>query len=98
MQTERSKQKDTSSQSKETEVEEDMALGGVSPAFNQKVEDFLKGLPKKELKRLNLRKSRQKDDFKFMMQLKFITSLAPPGEPVGVLAAQSVGEPSTQMT
>ena len=29
---------------------------------------------------------------------QYIQSLAPPGEPVGLLAAQSIGEPSTQMT
>ncbi|KAK8562107.1 hypothetical protein V6N13_148766 [Hibiscus sabdariffa] len=33
-----------------------------------------------------------------LLNLKFLSSLAQPGEPVGVLAAQSVGEPSTQMT
>jgi hypothetical protein len=32
------------------------------------------------------------------MLLKFMRALAAPGEAVGVLAAQSVGEPSTQMT
>ena len=32
------------------------------------------------------------------MQLKYMRALAAPGEAVGVLAAQSVGEPSTQMT
>ena len=32
------------------------------------------------------------------MELKYMRSLAAPGEAVGVLAAQSVGEPSTQMT
>jgi DNA-directed RNA polymerase I subunit RPA1 len=36
--------------------------------------------------------------FERLMRLKFMTSLAAPGEAVGVLAAQSVGEPSTQMT
>ncbi|GLT39726.1 hypothetical protein SLA2020_139020 [Shorea laevis] len=33
-----------------------------------------------------------------LMKHKFFASLAQPGEPVGVLASQSVGEPSTQMT
>ncbi|XWS14316.1 hypothetical protein CRYUN_Cryun35bG0000100 [Craigia yunnanensis] len=37
-------------------------------------------------------------DFLKLLNLKFLSSLAQPGEPVGVLAAQSVGEPSTQMT
>jgi DNA-directed RNA polymerase I subunit RPA1 len=32
------------------------------------------------------------------MHFKFQSSIVNPGEPVGVLAAQSVGEPSTQMT
>lgn len=32
------------------------------------------------------------------MLLKFMRSLAAPGEAVGVIAAQSIGEPSTQMT
>lgn len=33
-----------------------------------------------------------------MICLKSMTSMCSPGEPVGILAAQSVGEPSTQMT
>ncbi|KAF8073189.1 rpa1 [Scenedesmus sp. PABB004] len=38
------------------------------------------------------------EDFRALMQLKFMSALAAPGEAVGVIAAQSVGEPSTQMT
>lgn len=33
-----------------------------------------------------------------VVHLKAISALANPGEPVGLLAAQSIGEPSTQMT
>jgi DNA-directed RNA polymerase I subunit RPA1 len=36
--------------------------------------------------------------FKSLMHLKYIKSLVEPGEAVGLLAAQSIGEPSTQMT
>mmetsp|Transcript_89860 Transcript_89860/g.155545 ORF Transcript_89860/g.155545 Transcript_89860/m.155545 type:complete len:1820 (-) Transcript_89860:78-5537(-) len=36
--------------------------------------------------------------FSQLMRLKFLQSLAHPGEAVGVIAAQSMGEPSTQMT
>jgi DNA-directed RNA polymerase I subunit RPA1 len=36
--------------------------------------------------------------FARLMRLKYMQCLAEPGEAVGVLAAQSVGEPSTQMT
>ncbi|KAI4300753.1 hypothetical protein L6164_034091 [Bauhinia variegata] len=42
--------------------------------------------------------SMKQADFLKLMEHKFVSSLAQPGEPVGVLAAQSVGEPSTQMT
>ncbi|CAK9322867.1 unnamed protein product [Citrullus colocynthis] len=40
----------------------------------------------------------QKEDFVRLLENKYLSSLAQPGEPVGVLAAQSIGEPSTQMT
>ncbi|KMT20750.1 hypothetical protein BVRB_1g007210 isoform B [Beta vulgaris subsp. vulgaris] len=33
-----------------------------------------------------------------LVKKKYYTSLAHPGEPVGIIAAQSIGEPSTQMT
>ncbi|KAG1668409.1 DNA-directed RNA polymerase I subunit RPA1 [Nymphon striatum] len=38
------------------------------------------------------------NDFKDMCYMKTMRSLCEPGEAVGILAAQSVGEPSTQMT
>lgn len=38
------------------------------------------------------------DEMKDMMFLKSSRSLVDPGEPVGLVAAQSIGEPSTQMT
>ncbi|KAK4790310.1 hypothetical protein SAY86_017614 [Trapa natans] len=37
-------------------------------------------------------------EFMRSVEYKYFSSLAQPGEPVGVVAAQSVGEPSTQMT
>ncbi|VDP89298.1 unnamed protein product [Echinostoma caproni] len=37
-------------------------------------------------------------DVRQLCLAKLISAQAPPGEPVGLLAAQSVGEPSTQMT
>ncbi|EFN67613.1 DNA-directed RNA polymerase I subunit RPA1 [Camponotus floridanus] len=33
-----------------------------------------------------------------LLSIKIMKSICPPGEPVGLLAAQSIGEPSTQMT
>ena len=38
------------------------------------------------------------EEFLTCMELKFRDSLCQPGDPVGMLAAQSIGEPSTQMT
>lgn len=40
----------------------------------------------------------EKDKFLDIMNAKYLESMAAPGEPVGLLAAQSIGEPSTQMT
>lgn len=37
-------------------------------------------------------------NFLEVVKNKYYNSLAQPGEPVGIIAAQSVGEPSTQMT
>ncbi len=39
-----------------------------------------------------------RDKFRHLMEIKYAASLVAPGESVGVLAGQSVGEPSTQMT
>uniref|UniRef100_A0A7S0SX43 DNA-directed RNA polymerase I subunit RPA1 n=1 Tax=Mantoniella antarctica TaxID=81844 RepID=A0A7S0SX43_9CHLO len=38
------------------------------------------------------------EEFTRLMNLRYLSSLAAPGEAVGCVAAQSVGEPSTQMT
>lgn len=37
-------------------------------------------------------------DLQKILELKYLEALIAPGEAVGVLAAQSIGEPSTQMT
>ena len=41
---------------------------------------------------------KEKKKVKNMVEAKYMLSLCQPGEPVGLLAAQSIGEPSTQMT
>nr|XP_033343116.1 DNA-directed RNA polymerase I subunit RPA1 [Megalopta genalis] len=40
----------------------------------------------------------RKSDLRDLMSMKVMKIVCPPGEPVGLLAAQSIGEPSTQMT
>nr|XP_043635531.1 DNA-directed RNA polymerase I subunit 1 [Erigeron canadensis] len=39
-----------------------------------------------------------REDLLMLIRQKYLSSLAQPGEPVGVIAGQSIGEPSTQMT
>ncbi|XP_058804040.1 DNA-directed RNA polymerase I subunit RPA1 [Phymastichus coffea] len=39
-----------------------------------------------------------KEELRDVLCAKFMNTLCPPGEPVGLLAAQSIGEPSTQLT
>ncbi|KAI4500568.1 hypothetical protein M0802_004530 [Mischocyttarus mexicanus] len=40
----------------------------------------------------------EKNELRDLLWMKVVKSICPPGEPVGLLAAQSIGEPSTQMT
>ncbi|KAL6447903.1 hypothetical protein ACFW04_000166 [Cataglyphis niger] len=40
----------------------------------------------------------RKSNLRDLLSIKVIKTICPPGEPVGLLAAQSIGEPSTQMT
>ncbi|KAK1313895.1 DNA-directed RNA polymerase II subunit RPB1 [Acorus calamus] len=63
-------------------------------ALQDKATKFIDNLPKSKRVVLNLRK----ENLIELMKLKYFSSLAQAGESVGVIAAQSVGEPSTQMT
>ncbi|KAF6158800.1 hypothetical protein GIB67_040314 [Kingdonia uniflora] len=82
-------------------------------ALEWKAKDFISKLSKKQLnsmlttkqlsskltkKQTNSLHLEKKKKFMELMKLKYLSSLAQPGEPVGVIAAQSIGEPSTQMT
>lgn len=68
-------------------------LGAVSEKFSKDVSDFAKNNAELlERERLSGGK------FEAMMMLKYINSLINPGDSVGILTAQSIGEPSTQMT
>lgn len=71
-------------------------LGSVSEKFQDKLDDFIKSHLNLFTKHLNDGVSEKK--FKALMQLKYMRSLINPGEAVGIVAAQSIGEPSTQMT
>eukprot|EP00002_Diphylleia_rotans_P012997 TRINITY_DN2531_c0_g1_i4.p1 TRINITY_DN2531_c0_g1~~TRINITY_DN2531_c0_g1_i4.p1 ORF type:complete len:1671 (+),score=368.10 TRINITY_DN2531_c0_g1_i4:68-5080(+) len=70
-------------------------LGSVSERFQADVEKYLE---KAQNHHLFTRGILTKDKFRALMYLKFHNCLIHPGEAVGLLAAQSIGEPSTQMT
>ncbi|KAG0308698.1 hypothetical protein BGZ98_007169 [Dissophora globulifera] len=81
-------------------------VGAVSEAFEKKLNDYVDknpdgiiqspdGVVTKKSERF---KGLDKKKFKAMMYLRYMNSLVEPGEAVGLLAAQGVGEPSTQMT
>lgn len=66
-------------------------FGAITEKLEQLIEDYWneKCYSKAEKERKKLRS---------MIEAKYMLSLCQPGEPVGLLAAQSIGEPSTQMT
>lgn len=69
-------------------------LGSVSEKFHDKLESYLEN----KAKEFKSRESVSAKRFRALMQLKYMRSLINPGEAVGIIASQSVGEPSTQMT
>ncbi|CAG8523131.1 6584_t:CDS:10 [Ambispora gerdemannii] len=71
-------------------------LGCISEKFHYNLTKYIEE-NRKDLK-THWRKKISKGDFGTLMYLRYLHSLVEPGESVGVLAAQGVGEPSTQMT
>lgn len=68
-------------------------LGAVSELWAAKLDAFIEANPNFFSKQGVLEKK-----FRALMQLKYMRSLINPGESVGIIASQSIGEPSTQMT
>mmetsp|Transcript_5031 Transcript_5031/g.18313 ORF Transcript_5031/g.18313 Transcript_5031/m.18313 type:complete len:1772 (-) Transcript_5031:74-5389(-) len=75
-------------------------LGVTSEAFEERLQEFADEARARRGQALSQAADTDKllKKFKRVMHVNFMRSLADPGEAVGVLAAQSVGEPSTQMT
>ncbi|GAA5858440.1 hypothetical protein JCM8547_007311 [Rhodosporidiobolus lusitaniae] len=84
--------------------------GAVSEKYARAIDDYVKN-PKQRL--LRPKKKRHMEDwpahirrddlvsvdhFKSLMHMRYMRSLVEPGEAVGLMASQGVGEPSTQMT
>ncbi|OSD04393.1 beta and beta-prime subunits of DNA dependent RNA-polymerase [Trametes coccinea BRFM310] len=81
-------------------------LGSTSELFADKVDDYIKKNPHGLLREkgddalpIKRRKAPlSKKNFQMLTSVKYMRSLVEPGEAVGLLASQGVGEPSTQMT
>ncbi|KAG4305911.1 hypothetical protein PORY_000821 [Pneumocystis oryctolagi] len=76
-------------------------LGSISEKFQKHLENYINKDPQKFFQKNNsklIRNSISKDKFRLLMHMRYQKSLVHPGEAVGVLAGQSIGEPSTQMT
>ena len=76
-------------------------IGSTSESFHLALAAYMTENPDRIIK--NRKEDRDRDGmtkstFKGIMDVKYMKSLVDPGEAVGVVAAQSVGEPSTQMT
>lgn len=67
-------------------------LGSVSGKFQEELDQYIRETEKTSKIKMS------KKLFKTAMYLKYLHSLVDPGEVVGILAAQSIGEPATQMT
>lgn len=75
----------------------DIYFASVSETFEKKIDDYSQEWAtqaEKSYKQSELSLDRLRN----LLQLKWQRSLCDPGEAVGLLAAQSIGEPSTQMT
>ncbi|XP_076884452.1 DNA-directed RNA polymerase I subunit 1-like [Bidens hawaiensis] len=64
--------------------------------FNSYIQELPQGV-KDKVKSFK-HKNENREELLMLIRQKYLSSLAQPGEPVGVIAGQSVGEPSTQMT
>ncbi|KAF6210828.1 hypothetical protein GE061_013939 [Apolygus lucorum] len=71
-----------------SKLQPDRHFGSVTEKLDEMVNSYLK----------NYGSQVDAQTLEDVVHLKALASLANPGEPVGLLAAQSIGEPSTQMT
>ncbi|KAF2676541.1 DNA-directed RNA polymerase I subunit RPA1 [Lentithecium fluviatile CBS 122367] len=74
--------------------------GSTSESFLAAKRDYCENNPDKLLKNKKRDPTGEilKKNFEAMLDIKYLRSLVEPGEAVGVVAGQSIGEPSTQMT
>jgi len=78
-------------------------IGSTSDAFYKKLTEYIEKNPDHILVEKDKNGNGSKSGitgkkFKALMNLKYMSAVIEPGESVGLLAAESIGEPSTQMT
>ncbi|PYH99720.1 beta and beta-prime subunits of DNA dependent RNA-polymerase [Aspergillus ellipticus CBS 707.79] len=75
-------------------------LGSISEQFSQALKKYEDANPDKLLKdkKKDVKGVISKKAFNTLMNMKYMKSVVDPGEAVGIVAGQSIGEPSTQMT
>ena len=77
-------------------------IGSVSDNFNAALAKYIEANPNIDSKKFKAimyyNYHRYVHSYMHSRLMAIIRSLIPPGEPVGVVAGQSIGEPSTQMT
>ncbi|KAK0161163.1 hypothetical protein PV327_009665 [Microctonus hyperodae] len=71
---------------------QDLEFGALTERLEDLIDDYMNSRTNK------FTTSIDKKELRDLLSLKVMKTLCPPGEPVGLLAAQSIGEPSTQMT
>jgi DNA-directed RNA polymerase I subunit RPA1 len=78
------------------------SIGSTSEAFASALNKYCEDNPESLLKDKNnpaaIHAPISKKTFKALVDVKYMKSVIEPGEAVGVVAGQSIGEPSTQMT
>jgi DNA-directed RNA polymerase I subunit RPA1 len=76
----------------------DRSVGAVSEALQSKVQQYVAKNPDGVITKVGGDTTVTGEALELLVWVKYLRSMACPGEAVGCVAAQSVGEPSTQMT
>ncbi|KAI9370808.1 hypothetical protein BJX61DRAFT_513951 [Aspergillus egyptiacus] len=73
-------------------------LGSTSESFSQALKKYEENTKLLRDKKKSIDGIMSKKEFNMLMNMKYMNSVVDPGEAVGIMAGQSIGEPSTQMT
>jgi DNA-directed RNA polymerase I subunit RPA1 len=76
----------------------DRSVGAVSEALQAKLKEYVSKNPDGVITKVGADTTVTGEALELLVWVKYLRSMANPGEAVGCVAAQSVGEPSTQMT